>query len=714
MARKRSRNSSGGGKKAAPGATINKIESYEDTLEEGGVDDFMFKRDQISFNPQNDSDDDDVNGEVGDEVLGLSVPSRRRDDNEEEEEDFDEDEDDAPLPKQRKAKAKADLSTKGRYGKEEVDSDEEEEEDDGSDASGSGSEIDDEEGWGRQYYSRPSTRREKETDAYDEKREEERELEEKEVRRLQRRAREAMGGDDWGLDDIEVEHASAVKEDDEAPAPVAAPETDDRDVLLRHMQTHEPLKLALARDFSLVLRKLKKTARGIKAMEAEAEGEESLHKGLGWLHYQTLLTYATTLAFYIHLCALPPSERPDLSNHPILPRLLQLKEGVSALQDLDFAAGSVSDAGPELFIRDGLGEDDEDEDEDEFQNLLQAKRELMARMNAGAGEDDDDDEEIDEEADAENLWHQAGLEDDELADLLADQQEAAAAPKKEKKEKKEKKRGRKDKAKAKAIEVDEDDKDVTPTATFTPMAEPDFAPSTKKSRKAAETFVVEDTLGDATSLADADAADKEHKKRTLRFHTSKIAATSARRSAARDRRMGGDDDIPYRDRQAARDAALRKNAPKGDGGEDLDGSDWTESDRKRAREVREEADEAAEDAEDDGYYDLVKRRKVAKELAKADAHETFREAKFTAFEGFDEEADGPRALTRAIEKNRGLTPRRSKTGRNPRVKKRQAYEKAKQKVGSQRAVYKGGQAALSGSYSGEKTGISTTIKSRKF
>lgn len=39
MARKRSRNSSGGGKKAAPGATINKIESYEDTLEEGGVDD---------------------------------------------------------------------------------------------------------------------------------------------------------------------------------------------------------------------------------------------------------------------------------------------------------------------------------------------------------------------------------------------------------------------------------------------------------------------------------------------------------------------------------------------------------------------------------------------------------------------------------------------------------------------------------------------------
>ena len=84
-----------------------------------------------------------------------------------------------------------------------------------------------------------------------------------------------------------------------------------------------------------------------------------------------------------------------------------------------------------------------------------------------------------------------------------------------------------------------------------------------------------------------------------------------------------------------------------------------------------------------------------------------------AFE-IDEHTGGPRALTRAIEKNKGLTPRRAKTGRNPRVKKRLAYEKAKQKVGSQRAVFKGGQAALGGSYGGEKTGISQVVKSRKF
>lgn len=80
----------------------------------------------------------------------------------------------------------------------------------------------------------------------------------------------------------------------------------------------------------------------------------------------------------------------------------------------------------------------------------------------------------------------------------------------------------------------------------------------------------------------------------------------------------------------------------------------------------------------------------------------------------DGTADGPRTITRAIEKNRGLTPRRSKTGRNPRVKKRQAYDKAQKKVASQRSVYKGGQAAYGGEYKGEKTGISKVIKSRKF
>lgn len=80
----------------------------------------------------------------------------------------------------------------------------------------------------------------------------------------------------------------------------------------------------------------------------------------------------------------------------------------------------------------------------------------------------------------------------------------------------------------------------------------------------------------------------------------------------------------------------------------------------------------------------------------------------------DESATGPRSLTRAILKNKGLTPSRSKAVRNPRVKKRMRFDKAKKQVASKQAVYTGGQSALKGSYGGEATGISQVVKSRKF
>lgn len=77
----------------------------------------------------------------------------------------------------------------------------------------------------------------------------------------------------------------------------------------------------------------------------------------------------------------------------------------------------------------------------------------------------------------------------------------------------------------------------------------------------------------------------------------------------------------------------------------------------------------------------------------------------------EEATDGPRSLTRAIMKNRGLTPHRSKAVRNPRVKKRQKFEQAKKKVSSQKAIYKGGLSESGGKYGGEKSGISKVIKS---
>ncbi|OCF75397.1 U3 small nucleolar RNA-associated protein 3 [Kwoniella mangroviensis CBS 8886] len=754
MAKKRSGKGVSAGSKAsaAPGARINKIDRYEDTLEPGSVDDFMFKRDQISFNPQDESDDDDINANEGEEVLSLDLPKKSRKQLQREQEDQEDDDNEEEVEitkKQRKEKKNTpDLNGKGRFGKPIESSDE----DDDSEGSDSGSDEDSEdENWGRQYYSKPSNRREKEDGRVDdEKREEEREMEEREVRRLQKKAREALDAEDFGFvqDDLsepaEVEKiAEAEPQSKTIPAP---PKTNDPVALLRHLEAHEPVKLALARDFPLIVKKLEKTSRGIKKME-EQKGDGELHKGLGWLHYQTLLTYATTLAFYIHLSSLPPSARGE-GEINIIPRLLQLKEGLAMLEDLDFAAGSVSDGAFNLHPRMGLGDDETDEE------LKEGKMELLKRMQGLNGDEDDEDEDQweDEMGDADDLWGKEGLEEGELEALLQDaedDEEANELREMIKLSEKAKKKGKKTKILEDAAAAEEEDglvmdldsivvpkKDKTKKKskskkdktegdekssklTFAPLAEPEFfiGGTSSSSSKKSPVYDELDVLVDPTSLGNADYEDKQTRKRSLAFHTSKINSTLARREQGRQNRMGGDEDLPYRDKRKARDDALKRSQTNQAVGEDLD-LDAEDDDTRRSKSSkrsREDEDGQEDDGEED-YYDLVKRRRKEEKNAKEAEHEAYEAEKLAAIASLDDPSHegGPRALTRAIEKNRGLTPHRSKGGRNPRVKKRQQYEKAKKKVASQRSVYKGGQGAYGGEYKGEKTGISKVIKSRKF
>lgn len=83
----------------------------------------------------------------------------------------------------------------------------------------------------------------------------------------------------------------------------------------------------------------------------------------------------------------------------------------------------------------------------------------------------------------------------------------------------------------------------------------------------------------------------------------------------------------------------------------------------------------------------------------------------------EESTSGPRAISRAILANKGLTPRRPKANRNPRVKKRMNYEKAKKRVGSQKRVFNSEKAEAgrkAGGYEGEKSGINRrAVKSVK-
>jgi hypothetical protein len=78
------------------------------------------------------------------------------------------------------------------------------------------------------------------------------------------------------------------------PAPEASlPAETPVPQLLTHLTYKEPVKLALARDFPLIVKRLEKTERGIRKMtEAERQAEKDkgpngpLHQGLAWLHYR--------------------------------------------------------------------------------------------------------------------------------------------------------------------------------------------------------------------------------------------------------------------------------------------------------------------------------------------------------------------------------------------------------------------------------------------
>ena len=214
-------------------------------------------------------------------------------------------------------------------------------------------------------------------------------------------------------------------------------------------------------------------------------------------------------------------------------------------------------------------------------------------------------------------------------------------------------------------------------------------------------------FGEETSLTVDEAAEKARRKKSLRFYTSQIAQKANKRDLA-GRDAGGDADLPYRERFKDKVARLNTEAEargkkKGGLAGDILGGDSDEEDRRVANEIR-----GDEDGED--YYDLVAARSQYKKSSKAAlaaAREVAVREGGIVREVEEIGADGKRGITYAIEKNKGLTPKRKKDVRNPRVKKRKKYEDKKKKLSSIRAVYKGGEGR--GGYGGELTGIKTGL-----
>ncbi|KEF51696.1 uncharacterized protein A1O9_12331 [Exophiala aquamarina CBS 119918] len=217
----------------------------------------------------------------------------------------------------------------------------------------------------------------------------------------------------------------------------------------------------------------------------------------------------------------------------------------------------------------------------------------------------------------------------------------------------------------------------------------------------------EPNFGDEAPLTKAEAEEKARKKKSLRFYTSQIAQKSNKRGVA-SRHAGGDDDIPHKERFRDRqDRLMREAEQRGQSGtNDLEVVDTDDEDLVGVRQNH---------AESNKYYDSLVANSKQKRLDKQNKADAYAEASKSGGQVYEEEQidiDGKRKITYAIEKNKGLAPKRKKDVRNPRVKKRKKYDEKMKKLSSIRQVYKGGEGR--GGYGGEATGIKTNlVKSTK-
>ena len=279
------------------------------------------------------------------------------------------------------------------------------------------------------------------------------------------------------------------------------------------------------------------------------------------------------------------SQHPEhLRSHPIFARLLQLKQALITLEELDFDL-SGSDSG-------SSDDDEEDISLDDDQGIEDVST-LLKRYRNGSH-----------------------LAFNDLAELLREAEEAAASVKTSTKSKpatrlRPDKKPPKKKRKTSTA--------VKPSPVFD-LEEPIYAPSKPRTATIALTSGEDDAFGDAMVLGTADAADKTARRHTLRFHTAKIESASARRQGAR-LAFGGDDDLPYRERRKEKEARVQREVQagkRGQGGDDLDDTEPVPP--ARATDGAGKDDESAEENAD-GYYSLIRRQKRERKEAKKFAYE---------------------------------------------------------------------------------------------
>ncbi|KAI5481282.1 hypothetical protein MNV49_004904 [Pseudohyphozyma bogoriensis] len=736
---------------AAPAPAFNKkdsrhkkLQTYDDAFG-GDEDEFHKNRDTVFFDDNDNAaeDLDDISDE--DEVYGLNLPSKHSSD--EEEEEFDEEdgeeaydsEDDAPQfikpPKE---------EPKGRFAKVHNPLQDQlyDQDSDASDAEAENKDADsedEEETWAANAY-HATNKAPAEADSSDE---EALELEAEEARRLQKKARGAMAGEDFGLGDEEEEDIEAERqkerkarlEDDEVATrgqkDAVATEDLSEEQAVAYLLKNSPETLALLDDFTATAEKMKKVEQNLEIVRVPVEGKDHPALAILELEHQALATYLTTLAFYFSLL-LTPAPAQSLVDK-VLARLSSLRSSLATMEELDLTSAQVEDSDDDEEEDSEEGEDDEDSGmmfASDVWDLNEEEMKDREELLALDGEDSEEDDEGSDEDDMEGESLLEGLDDDEIEQLMSEMPPNASAddliakvqelqrkkgvPVFEDDEEDDEEDEDEDEdepvqdvavgQKRKRGEVQAEKKKGVVIPTLAPLAS-----TSKKSTKApvSSTNGANDDFIESTTLSAADSSDKASKRHTLRFHVSQVHQKQMKREAGNGRRIGGDDDLPRRSKERSRREVLKRQEHGGKAGEALDEMDWDEEDKRAAGIVREEA--GGDDG--DGYYDLVKQGREEGRAAKKAAYDSERAAEKAALdEAADESAAGPRGVNRKILANKGLTPKRAKVNRNPRVKKRMRYDKAVKKVATMKSVYKGGEASRGqNDYSGEKSGIGAKV-----
>jgi U3 small nucleolar RNA-associated protein 3 len=221
----------------------------------------------------------------------------------------------------------------------------------------------------------------------------------------------------------------------------------------------------------------------------------------------------------------------------------------------------------------------------------------------------------------------------------------------------------------------------------------EVAPSKKRTRR--KVVFDDDFVGDGND--DDDEPNKSSFASTLNAIEQRSSTKSKKKQRADVEQLDNAEEDDDELRQGLK--MMEEEMGRLDGNEDLGPMNMDDPDGDGG-----EIDDELEDGDD--FYSKVAKKSKDKKAFKKSLYQVA-----PKYPRIDMEVEGERAISQTILKNRGLVPHKAKINRNPRVKKREQYRKAKiRRKGAVREV----RTDEGHKYAGEQTGVKTGLsRSRK-